>query len=138
MSFGNNLKRMRETRGMTQGDLEQKSGIRMANISRIERNQAEPNLSTIYKLMDALECDANSLIFDPKRMSVNGVMQEAFKEAERLEEQDQRLIITIIEKCLAVQGVDKLFREHFMLIQTKKRRKEGINTPKFIPEEGEI
>lgn len=109
----------------------------MTNISRLERGQAEPNLSSIYKLMDALECDANSLIFDPKKMSVSGVMQEAFKEAERLDEKDQRLIINIIEKCLAVQGVDKLFKEHLLLIQTKERRRKGLQTSPFLGEKEE-
>lgn len=136
MSFGNNLKRMRNNRGMTQGDLEAKSKIRMANISRMERNQTEPNLSTIYKLMEALDCDANSLIFDAEKMSTSGVMKEAFKEAERLQEKDQRLIITIIEKCLAVKGIDTLLKQHMAIIQpTFNKEKRGINSVPYLPDE---
>jgi DNA-binding helix-turn-helix protein len=132
MSFGDNLKRIRNNRGMTQGDLEEKSGVRMTNISKMERNQTEPNLSTIYKLMDALDCDANSLLFDSRKISTTGVMKEAMKEAEKLDEDDQKIIIKIIEKFCELKGVDTLFKEHFLLMQTKNGRRQGMKTPPYI------
>ena len=132
MSFGDNLKRIRNNRGMTQGDLEEKSWVRMTNIYKMERNQTEPNLSTIYKLMDAIDCDANSLLFDSRKISTTGVMKEAMKEAEKLDEDDQKIIIKIIEKFCELKWVDTLFKEHFLLMQTKNGRRQGMKTPPYI------
>jgi transcriptional regulator with XRE-family HTH domain len=64
MSISNNLKAIRNKRGMTQGNLADKAGIELNQVSRIERGASEPKLETIKKLAIALSCSTDELIMD--------------------------------------------------------------------------
>ncbi|EOA2565072.1 helix-turn-helix domain-containing protein, partial [Vibrio vulnificus] len=64
MSIGENLKRLRRDKGWTQGELADNCGIRLGQISKIERNETDPKLSTIYAITKALDCTPNALLMD--------------------------------------------------------------------------
>ena len=49
-------------RALTQAELAEKARITPATVVRIERNQAEPHMSTIRKLADALGVDPAELV----------------------------------------------------------------------------
>ena len=58
------LKAARMKAGLTQEELESKSTVRQAVISRLERNaEARPAFETVVKLADALNIDPRSLRF---------------------------------------------------------------------------
>jgi len=66
MSIGVNLKRLRAKSGMTQGELSEKSGVRVAHISKLERDDdTDPKLSTIMKIASALESSPSELVDGP-------------------------------------------------------------------------
>lgn len=60
--IGDNLKRLRTLRALTQAELAQKAGLTPATVVRIERNQAEPHMSTIRKLAESLGVDPAELV----------------------------------------------------------------------------
>ena len=51
---GDNLKRLRILNALTQAELAQKAGLTVAAVARIERNEAEPRMTTLRKLAEAL------------------------------------------------------------------------------------
>lgn len=59
--IGEELKRWRMRRAMTQIQLAERCGLSPATIVRIERNQREPQPSTLRKLADALGIDPSEL-----------------------------------------------------------------------------
>ena len=59
--IGEELKRWRMRRAMTQIQLAERCELSPATIVRIERNQREPQPSTIRKLADALDIDPSEL-----------------------------------------------------------------------------
>jgi transcriptional regulator with XRE-family HTH domain len=59
---GDNVRRLRDERALTQEELAEKVGITVAALSRIERNNAEPRPSTRRKLARALGVDAAELV----------------------------------------------------------------------------
>jgi len=59
--IGEELKRWRMRRAMTQIQLAERCGLSPATIVRIERNQREPQPSTIRKLADAIDIDPSEL-----------------------------------------------------------------------------
>jgi transcriptional regulator with XRE-family HTH domain len=59
--IGEELKRWRLRRAMTQIQLAERCGLSPATIVRIERNQREPQPSTLRKLADALDIDPSEL-----------------------------------------------------------------------------
>ncbi len=59
---GDNLKRLRTLRALTQVELAQRAGVTPATVVRVERNQAEPHMSTLRKLAEALRVDPAELV----------------------------------------------------------------------------
>ena len=59
---GDKVKRLRDERALTQGELASKAGLTVAALSRIERNNAEPRPTTRRKLAEALGVDPSELL----------------------------------------------------------------------------
>lgn len=103
MAIGENLKRLRRDKGWTQGELADRCKVGFGQISKIERNETDPKLSTIYELMNALGCAADSLLVDTEKSSVDSVMAMALDRIKQLPEKDKEILLTIIDKyCIAV------------------------------------
>jgi len=60
--IGDRLRDLRKRRLLTQEQLAERSGVGIATIVRIERNQVEPRGSTIRKLAEALDIDPEELV----------------------------------------------------------------------------
>jgi len=53
--FGQRMKEARETKGMTQIEVEVETGIKRTSLSRYESNKREPDIETIGKLAELYE-----------------------------------------------------------------------------------
>lgn len=103
MAIGENIKRLRRDKHWTQGDLADKSGIKIGHISKLERNESDPKLSTLYKLMNALECNANSVLNDVNNTNLDGLFEMALERAQSLPEREKNILLDVIDKyCIAV------------------------------------
>ncbi|OHA89935.1 MAG: DNA-binding protein [Candidatus Zambryskibacteria bacterium RIFCSPLOWO2_01_FULL_48_25] len=60
--LGQNLKRIRTKKGMSQGDIARALEVHRAYISGIENGKRNPTLATIQKLADALGVSADELL----------------------------------------------------------------------------
>ncbi len=59
---GDNLKKLRVLNALTQAELAQKAGLTLAAVARIERNEAEPRMTTLRKLAGALSVEPHELV----------------------------------------------------------------------------
>lgn len=61
---GNNIKKIREAKGLAQVDLAVKmqGSIDVTNISRIESGRTNPTLFTLYRIAEALEIKISELV----------------------------------------------------------------------------
>jgi transcriptional regulator with XRE-family HTH domain len=62
VKIGENLKRQRIRKALTQEELARQAGITTASVARIERNETEPHMSTLRKLAKALDIDPAELV----------------------------------------------------------------------------
>jgi transcriptional regulator with XRE-family HTH domain len=60
--FGENVRRARKEHGWTQEDLSAESGLAVVQISRIERGKREIRLTTLIRLLDALDTSPETLL----------------------------------------------------------------------------
>lgn len=60
--FKQNLRRIRELRGMTQAEMGQRAGVAAASVSHFETGQRSPSLATLVKLADALSVTVDTLL----------------------------------------------------------------------------
>ncbi|MGO2474219.1 MAG: helix-turn-helix domain-containing protein [Vibrio litoralis] len=112
VALGENLKRLRRDKNLTQGELAELSNIRVGQISKIERNEVDPKLSTIYGLINALECTPNSLLNDISETNLDGLMEMVLERTNSLSDREKNVLIDVIDKyCIAVSMQKLIDRE---------------------------
>ena len=57
--FGNNVRRLRETKDLSQEQLAEDASISQTQVARIEGGTLNTTISTLYALKKALDCDIN-------------------------------------------------------------------------------
>jgi transcriptional regulator with XRE-family HTH domain len=119
MIIGDRIRALRETKELSQGDIEKRTGLLRCYISRVENGHTVPAIETIEKLARALEVPMYQLFYDgeeppklprlPKRRSADDIVWgTAGKEARflnrlrrllgKIEEQDRRLLLYMAQK----------------------------------------
>lgn len=64
MTIGENIKRFRKERGLTQKQLGEKCGIDEANLRKYELNKQSPRIETLRKIAYALDVYTYDLLYD--------------------------------------------------------------------------
>jgi transcriptional regulator with XRE-family HTH domain len=64
MIIGNRLREMRETKKLSQGDIEKRTGLLRCYISRVENGHTVPAIETLEKMARALEVPLYQLFYD--------------------------------------------------------------------------
>jgi transcriptional regulator with XRE-family HTH domain len=75
MDIGNRLRIVREEKKLSQGDIEQRTGLLRCYISRVENGHTVPAIETLEKLARALEMPLYQLMYDgqqPPALPMNG------------------------------------------------------------------
>jgi len=63
MDIGKRLRELREAKGLSQGDIEKRSGLLRSYISRVEGGYTAPSLATLEKFAQALEVETYQLLY---------------------------------------------------------------------------
>lgn len=66
MNVGKRLRKLRESKGLSQGDIERRIGRLRSYLSRVESSHTAPSLSTLEKLTKALEVEPYQLVFEER------------------------------------------------------------------------
>ncbi len=64
MVIGQRLKKVREEKGLSQGDIENKTGMLRCYISRVENGHTIPSLETVERFAAALDVPVYELFYD--------------------------------------------------------------------------
>lgn len=109
MSLGKNIRRMRQDKGWSQVQLSEQTGIRVGHISKLEQDEGDPKLSTLHKLIDALECSADSLLLDVSKMNRNAILKQTLERALNLPEANKAAIIEVVDGYCRACGMEQNF-----------------------------
>lgn len=107
--FGNRLREARINAGLSQSELEERSGIPKARLSRYENGHVEPSIQTLARLSRALKVSEASLLGD-QRAILEGFFDVLEARGVRIETADQgsRLANAVADMVQAVRGMDRL------------------------------
>ncbi|GGA70829.1 XRE family transcriptional regulator [Pseudoclavibacter endophyticus] len=72
-TLAENLRRLRETRGLSLSQLSDRSGIAKATLFKIERGHANPTLDTLVAIADTFDVQVTSLIASSPRAVIDVV-----------------------------------------------------------------
>jgi len=67
MLIGDRLRELREAKKLSQGDIEKRSGLKRAYVSRVEHGHTVPSVETLEKLARALEVPLYQLFYESKK-----------------------------------------------------------------------
>ncbi len=127
MSIGENIKRIRRDKGLTQGELALESKLGLNLISRLERNATDPKLSSIYKLINALGCTADALLLDDDDSSLPMTLKTSLERISSLAEDDQKAIIHVIDNYAnAIAYSQMLEGKAFLGIRSMAGKTENV------------
>jgi transcriptional regulator with XRE-family HTH domain len=120
MIIGTRLKKLREDRNLSQGDIEKRTGLLRCYISRVENGHTVPSLETLERLAAALELPLYQLFYEgdgapplpnlSKRQTTEELVLDADQEKEvrfyekvkrllsRIEEKDRQLLLYMAQK----------------------------------------
>jgi transcriptional regulator with XRE-family HTH domain len=67
MLIGERIRALRERKGLTQGDIEERCGLLRCYTSRVENGHTVPSLETIEKMARALEIPLYQIFYDGEK-----------------------------------------------------------------------
>ena len=106
MLIGQRLKRLREDKELSQGDMENRTGLLRCYISRVENGHTVPSLETLERLAAALEIPMFRLFCEDAQVDpgIAGTGRAAEDEAEEHESEADKRFFGEIKRLLRDAG----------------------------------
>ena len=110
ISIGTTIRGFRLQKGMSQGDIEKRTGLLRCYLSRVENGHTVPSLETLQKIAAALDLPLSHFFAEDPIKDVPGVslsaddirfLTEVQRYAVNLTESDRRLLLAMIRKFAA-------------------------------------
>jgi transcriptional regulator with XRE-family HTH domain len=108
MTIGARLRQLREAKGLSQGDLERRSGLLRSYISRVEGGYTAPSLATLEKFAKALGMESYQLLFSrggkprsprmPHQPNMTRQMRRLLKLYENMSSSNRKLLLSVATK----------------------------------------
>jgi hypothetical protein len=104
MGIGKRIREAREHLNMTQSELAQKVGVTTSAITNYETGVSHPKEPVLYRLFEALGCDANYLFQDAikssRAISLSCTETELLKKYRQLPDSGKQAVDTMIDSML--------------------------------------
>lgn len=111
LTIGTTIRGVRLRKGLSQGDIEKRTGLLRCYLSRVENGHTVPSLDTLYKIADALDVPLahffaeNSLNHDmpEQRLSDDELrfLTQIRRYAASLNDSDRKLLLAMVKKFAA-------------------------------------
>lgn len=107
MDIGKRIRTLREAKGLSQGDIEKRSGLLRSYISRVEGGYTAPSLTTLDKFAKALEVEPYQLLFRgghptapkvPPQANQSKSVRKLLKSFEGMTTANRKLLLTLASK----------------------------------------
>ena len=108
MNIGERIRTLREAKGLSQGDIERRSGLLRSYISRVEGGYTAPSLATLEKFAKALEVETYQLLYGrngrprtavvPARPVISRSASRLLRVYEGLSAGNRKLVVSLISQ----------------------------------------
>lgn len=110
MTLGENLRRLREAAGLSQGELAVLARLNIKMIQRIEAGDGDTGVSKVKALIIALGCTADELLFDESELGDDGDLKIMFEQMKLLEGQERQTCKEVIRALIMQHKSRELLR----------------------------
>jgi len=110
INIGVTIRGFRLQKGMSQGDIEKRTGLLRCYLSRVENGHTVPSLETLQKIASALNLPLSQFFADDSVKDVPGVtlsedeirfLTQVQRYSSHLTESDRRLLLAMVRKFAA-------------------------------------
>jgi len=114
INIGTTIRAFRLQRGMSQGDIEKRTGLLRCYLSRVENGHTVPSLDTLAKIASALDLPLSQFFSDEIVREVPGLslnedeirfLTQIQRYAAHLSESDRRLLLAMVRKFAATASL---------------------------------
>jgi transcriptional regulator with XRE-family HTH domain len=117
MSIGNNIKRIREQKGLSQKEVNTELGLDKSSYSKLEKDLREVKISELQKLSSLFDMSFTEIInYEgdiPKEVTIEDKSAiEQMKLIGQLDEDDKQTIFKLIDKMLTNKKFKVFFEEN--------------------------
>ena len=114
INIGTTIRGFRLERGMSQGDIEKRTGLLRCYLSRVENGHTVPSLDTLQKIAAALDLPLSQFFSESPIKDVPGLslsqdeihfLTQIQRYAANLGEADRRLLLAMVRKFAATASV---------------------------------
>ena len=115
--FGKNLTAIRKSRQLTQLELANLLDAQPRMIGRWEQGESKPQFDYIIQLAQLLEVSIDYLLLGDKSQTIpefevrNKRLKELCKEADKLDEQDQNIVINFLDMAVRQNKFKQIFAD---------------------------
>lgn len=112
MSFGDNLKKIRADKDISQGDLAKMIHVHATHISRYERNLTSPTIEVAKKIADALEVSTDTLIYGSDEQIIKNKLNDKellqlFHKVQQLSDEDITSVKAMLKAFVFQKDIQK-------------------------------
>ena len=116
MNIGETIRSYRLQKGMSQGDIEKRTGLLRCYLSRVENGHTIPSLDTLAKIAGAMDIPLAQFFADHEAEAPNGKNLPQWSEDEvrfltqfrrysnNLNDSDRKLVLAMVKKLAASSG----------------------------------
>lgn len=115
MNIGETIRNYRLQKGMSQGDIEKRTGLLRCYLSRVENGHTIPSLDTLAKIATAMEVplgqffvenhsNGNSKSLPPLTEEEVRFLSQIRRYSSNLNDSDRKLVIAMVKKMAASSG----------------------------------
>ena len=116
MNIGETIRSYRLQKGMSQGDIEKRTGLLRCYLSRVENGHTIPSLDTLAKIASAMDIPLAQFFADHNSDASNGKHLPQWSEDEvrfltqfrrysnNLNDSDRKLVLAMVKKLAASAG----------------------------------
>jgi transcriptional regulator with XRE-family HTH domain len=110
INIGVTIRSFRLQRGMSQGDIEKRTGLLRCYLSRVENGHTVPSLDTLQKIAGALELPLSQFFAEDPVREIHGMalsadeisfLTQIQRYSAHLTESDRRLLLAMVRKFAA-------------------------------------
>ncbi|HTD23603.1 MAG TPA: helix-turn-helix transcriptional regulator [Terriglobales bacterium] len=116
MNIGETIRNFRLEKGMSQGDIEKRTGLLRCYLSRVENGHTIPSLDTLAKIAGAMDVPLAQFFVEP--VAENGApktvpqlgeeevrfLTQIRRYSPNLNESDRKIVLTMVKKLAASAG----------------------------------
>lgn len=114
MNIGETIRNYRLQKGMSQGDIEKRTGLLRCYLSRVENSHTIPSLDTLAKIAAAIEVPLAQLFADDLNENLGNIpelsedevrfLNQIRRYSSTLNDSDRKLVLAMIRKMAATEG----------------------------------